>query len=208
MSLFIRKSKSIKKSIGSTRSSICEVPHDDRGFTLIELMVVIVISAILMTFGYVRYVDFNRTQKIKGAGLTFINNLRDFQADALAGIKPNSSQCVPPPATNVFTGYEIRPQGGTSYYTRGLCTGGTPGTEVKYDLPSGLQFHTSPVWNPNIRFMGLGQGVTNTVNNIQIRTTGSVTSDTKWYTLCVSTSGEIKDCGYSTGISAPTCVCN
>ena len=171
------------------------------GFTLVEIMVTIAISAMAMTIGVVKYVDFNKTQTIKSAGLILKNNLRDIQTKAATGVKPVTAICNDP-AT--LEGYLVTFNSRTQYQSEAQCSVDKPsGTIVTYDLTELTPGTYFPATLPGtFLFKVLGNG-TDVARTIILQ--NDLTTPTKWYSLCVATSGEIVDCGYST--STPSCTC-
>jgi len=61
-------------------------PH--LGFTLIEIIVTVTIISIITAVGIASYNSFQKNQEIKTAAAELKNNLRFYQAKALAGEKP------------------------------------------------------------------------------------------------------------------------
>jgi prepilin-type N-terminal cleavage/methylation domain-containing protein len=174
------------------------------GFTLLEIMVAISVIAVLASMGYVSYQEFNRRQALIGANQTFRSNLRDIQSKASSGVKPAVAVCN----AATLDGYRLSYFSSTQYRSEAYCGGAGSGVQVTYTLATGLQFHTPPT-PPFIafQFRGLGLGISPAVplNNIRIRTSGTVNPQTHWYNLCIATSGEIKECGYSKGTVVPNC---
>lgn len=183
-----------------------------QGFTLIEILIAITISVVVIGVGAVRYRDFNRVQTVRNAGATLKNNIRDIQSRALSQIKPQVSACTStcgtPPAVSVLTGYNLSYTGLNTIKSEAVCSCGSSGVFTTYTLPQGLVFHSAFT---STQFQILGQGATQDIDNIQIRTEGTVGSDTQWYAMCISTSGDVKDsggtCGYSRGSTVPNCNC-
>lgn len=146
------------------------------GFTLIELMVVVIVTIILITFGFAKYLNFNKTQTIKQAGLKLKNDLRDAQGKALSGIKTCSG---------VLDGYRLDYSlGGNSYSYYSSCSPSNTGTPMTISLPTGVTFSN----NGSVFFKSLGLGV-NTL------TTFCLSGYGKFYKLSVTISGEIQDYG-------------
>lgn len=178
-----------------------------RGFTLVELMLAVAITASLVGLGFVRYKDLNRTQLVKNAGLTLKNNLRDIETNSLTGIKPVG--CL---AGQVLTGYRVTIFATMTQYVSTAYCDASPYTAVNYYLPAGLIFH-EPVAGAWSTFKPLGQGV-DTARRFTIRTSGTVNTNTKWYSICVASNGNLRDgsgCGYFTGavnLAATNCICN
>jgi len=59
-----------------------------QGYTIIELVIVVVISSLLLSVGYAQYRDFANRQEVQVARRQIDADLRHAQADALAGRKP------------------------------------------------------------------------------------------------------------------------
>lgn len=171
------------------------------GFTLIEFIVVMSIISLIFGIGIVRYQDFNRTQTIKSAGLTFKNELREIQGRAVAGVKPAT-------CTASLDGYRasfgnIPDNSIQQDYIASMAICGISYINTgQYDLPKGIGFSDSiPGY---IDFLVLGKGTT-TLNS-RIITISTFSSPVRYYSLCVASGGDIIDCGYSVG-SRPTCSC-
>lgn len=167
------------------------------GFTIIELIITIAISVLLFSFGIVRYIDFNKTQTIKAAGQTFKNNLRNIQNKALSGAKPVTGVCT------ALVGYRLTISTTTTYVVQAVCdVNNLIGSSISYSLPAGLRFN-APAVASSVDLKVLGQGASNPtvfmINN-------SLTAPTKWYGVCITASGDIRDCGYNQG-AAPVCSC-
>ena len=60
----------------------------NKGYSLIELIVVVSALILIASFGIARYNEFNERQSVQQSADTFISNLRLIQAKALAGDKP------------------------------------------------------------------------------------------------------------------------
>lgn len=176
-----------------TLSNRNQSTHQFRGFTLIEIMIAISISSLLFGVGIASYIDFNRTQTTKGVGLTLKNNLRGVQSQALTGVKPTTCST----ATELES-YRID-FFSTSYQAQAVCSGLVSGPVTTYNLESGFQFDPVPT---QINFLVLGKG-TNTNQLINIKGFGP---SGRYYSLCVTRGGDIKDCGYKKG-SVPSCTC-
>lgn len=59
-----------------------------KGYTLIELILIVGALMLISAFGIARYNEFNERQNVQQSADTFISNLRLVQAKALAGDKP------------------------------------------------------------------------------------------------------------------------
>jgi len=74
------------------------------GFTLIEVLVVLVVGATFFVFGVARYRDFASRQFIINARRQLVSDLRIAQKDAISGRKP---QNVTPSCQGELLGYEF-----------------------------------------------------------------------------------------------------
>ena len=70
-----------------------------KGYTLIELILVVSVFLLITTLGIARFNEFNERQVVAQSADTFISNLRLIQAKALSGDKPDG--CT------TLTGYTV-----------------------------------------------------------------------------------------------------
>lgn len=70
-----------------------------RGYTLIEILIALSITALIFGLGYVGYRDFSRRQLVNSAAQTLVGDLRLAQEQSIAGKKPTG--CV------VLDGYKV-----------------------------------------------------------------------------------------------------
>lgn len=120
-----------------------------RGFTLIELMVVVGITLLLSGGGIAAYTKFNDRQLIKKQGAALTDLLRLAQNKALTGEKPASGACV----GLSLQGYRVR-WTGSQFVVEAVCGG--QGVEVKQSLT--LSPQVSLVSGSQVLFKVLGQG--------------------------------------------------
>lgn len=151
-----------------------------RGFSLIELMIVMVISGVLMAGGIAAYRSLGGKQQVKQAGITFQTNLRLFQGKALAGEKP--SDCTP---VNKLLYYKVMWESSTSYSVEPICTGSAGTTAVIYDLDDEIEF-LNPPWS-EIKFYNQINHVDGN-QTIQLVKTGTTTP---YYKVTIANSGVI-----------------
>lgn len=117
--------------------------HFKRGFTLIELIVVITLFGITSTLITASYITFERNQRIRNATQTLKNDLRLVQNKALAGDKGANSEC---PVTSTLVGWYVTFNISPATYTySGACnTGGTESffSPKTVTYPSGVSVNT------------------------------------------------------------------
>lgn len=178
--------------------------QDSQGFTLIELMMVIVIMGVLFSLGVVYFSNFNKTQTIKGVGQTLKGNLRDIQGKALAGVKPTTASCQAVGVT--LDGYRVTILNNFTYRIQAVCSGSLNADLTDYTLPSGFSI-TAPAQSVYFDFKVLGNGISfSDATTSKIMTVQGYQNPIYYYSLCLSAGGDIKDCGYNKN-SAPLCTC-
>lgn len=154
------------------------------GYTIIELLIVIVITAMLFGIGYTNYRQFARNQALLATANKLKTDIRLAQQLALTSDKPTAG-------CSVLTGYNFNIDTANRRYAIYPVCGGVPlGTAVKDELiDSGVTtVAVSPV-NP-IYFKVLGQGTNIPAGSqVTITLTQGVTLVTK--TIVVTSSGEI-----------------
>lgn len=165
-----------------------------RGYTLIEILVVLTIIGLLFAVGYANFRDFSRRQTILDSSKELQGDLRLAQEMALSGQIPNDAKCS---TLNTLNGYNFKilttgPSPVASYEIRANCTGagGVASAASKtVSLPSDVQLSV-PSPNPII-FNVLGNGTNisggqNTLLNItQVGTGNKVT-------ISISSGGQIQ----------------
>jgi len=149
------------------------------GFTLIELMIVMVITVFLIGGGIAAYTNFNERQTVKSAGTQLYNDLRFAQSKASSQEKP--AGC----GQGAFEGY-VLDFTGTSYVIDALCGGSLVDAGISRTLPLGVVKQSG---DDSTSFFSLGRG--STANTICLSGFG------RFYTVAVSASGEIEDTGFA-----------
>lgn len=148
-----------------------------RGFTLLEMLVVVSITLGVMGAIVVNYNSFNDTQKLRQAALSLKSNLRLAQSRAVSGVKPNSG-CTS------LAGYRVT-FAASSYVIQAVCTEGLVGQIVDTQLPAGVTFSPAPGAVTYAVITGTAAGATTITMSAAGRT----------YGLQVSASGDINDQG-------------
>lgn len=163
-------------------------PTSHAGFTLIELIVVVVIIITLTGLGIAGYNAFNQRQTLKAAAEEIKSNLRDAQNRALSGEK-DCTVCRQGATCGdnddlVLNHWLFNITGATTYTISGNC-GGLPFGSKSFTLATGLSFNPTGI---EIYFKPLAQGITNPSTVI---ITISQSSSGHTITITVSPSGEI-----------------
>ena len=156
------------------------------GYTLIELLIVIVITAMLFGIGYTNYRQFARNQALLATTNKIKADIRLAQQLALTSDKPTVG-------CSVLSGYNFEIDTSLKrYHIHPVCNGVPLATEMKNEpIDSGVSTVTvSPATYNPIYFKILGQG-TNIPSGgqVTITLTQGVTGATK--TVVVTSSGEI-----------------
>lgn len=158
--------------------------HSTSGFTLIELVVVIMTMGLLFGFGYANYRGFQRRQQLDSVAREFKTNLRLAQQLALTGKKA--------PECSTLEGYRVSRAGPQSYEIGAVCDGtetcnNTPSYCIKtVQIPSNITLGPFPAPGNRFTFLVLTQGVDRAAT---ITFTQSVTSDTR--SVEITQGGEI-----------------
>lgn len=148
-----------------------------RGFTFIELMVVVAIGAILTAGGLAAYRGVGEKEGLKQAGLTFESNLKLTQRKALAGEKPDD--CGSLSSFRVLPGGDLE-----SYLVLPQCSLLPDPPATEYTLDKGVRFATQIT---PIDFEVLRQGVSGAQTIILTTDSGSFS-----YQVVVEESGVIR----------------
>ena len=143
------------------------------GFTLIELIVVVTISAVLLGIGIPSFREFTATQKVKGAAFDFAAALLLARSEA---VKRNATVTMAQSGGNWTNGWTVS-VGGTTLSTQGALSAVTiapdpdnTAADVAFEgngrLPTGantLQFEFRAANTKQVRCVAVGvSGVPNT----------------------------------------------
>jgi len=138
-----------------------------RGFTLIELMVVISIVLILIVGAVAKYNEYSEKEKVRQAALKFMTDVRLAAAKATSGVKP--SVC----STNTLTGYKLEFPVSCSnacYEVTPVCTP-VSGTTLRVELANTVRVSST---NSSIYFLPVVGG-TDLSSDATITFTGPTT---------------------------------
>lgn len=149
-----------------------------RGFTFIELMVVITISAILTAGGLAAYRGIGEKEGLKQAGLNFESNLKLTQHKALAGEKPVG-------CTGLLQAFRLSAGSDEQTYSVQAICSLSNSSPIVYTLGEGIKFQ-SLITTP-IDFAVLRNGVNGAQTVILTTNSGSFS-----YQVMVETSGVIR----------------
>jgi len=159
------------------------------GFTIIELLIVVLISTALVGVGVAGYRDFAMRQEIDASMRIISSDLRRAQSLALSGVKPETG------CTGTFNGYRFRFTSNAgqivSYSTAPVCNN-TDLVATTTVLPTTVLLSLSPSGTTSILFRPLGQGTDLPSGNpmtITIQSSGTFTG--RRGTIRVTATGEI-----------------
>lgn len=152
-----------------------------RGFTLIELMIVVIIMITLFGVGVASFQTAATRRVLENEGLRLVSELKKIQTSSFSGTKPASG------CTTLF-GHEINLDTiNNAYSTRPECD--TPQSwGASYQLPTTISLKTNPLLPSTtyMRFKVLSQGVEN-----PLKICLDDSTQNKRYVITVTTSGQI-----------------
>lgn len=173
----------------------------NRGYSFIELIVIIGILMIVVGGSIASYTSFQDKEKVKQAALTLKSNLRLTQSKAVSGEKPILVNATPSADCKKLMGYIL--QFTNTYYSiQAQCTHsdgsqGNTGSETTIAIPSGMTIVPS---KSSIQFYPLDQGVSDEL-------VVSISSPTRAYQITVTKAGKIDENGYCADPSGDPLVC-
>ncbi|OGM73888.1 hypothetical protein A2382_03035 [Candidatus Woesebacteria bacterium RIFOXYB1_FULL_38_16] len=123
-----------------------------KGYTIIEMLIVIVIIGAILGASYISFQDFSKKQKIIRVSRQIESDLRYAQEQALAGTKPQGFDCNPP---DTYTGVAIY-FNSFSTLVAVNCSSGDYMQLRTYSLPDNIKI--IPPTPSEITFLPLGKG--------------------------------------------------
>lgn len=136
---------------------------NNKGFTIIELIVVFSVIAILSTIGVASFVSYSRSQTLVQATNDFVNILNTAKARSAAQIKP--SQCN---SASTLDGYGVSVNIVPRTYVLNVICSGITTTLSTLTLPVNVSFNSAtgnpPTTTTSIFFSVLTGGVTGAGN--------------------------------------------
>lgn len=133
---------------------------NQKGFTMIELIVVFSVMAVLSTVGIASFVDYSRSQALQQATNDLVNVLNTAKSRAISQIKPSVAACN----TGTLTGYRviINDPSINKYTLYAVCSGSLV-SPLTTSLPTNVSFNSAagspPTTATNIYFSVLTGGV-------------------------------------------------
>lgn len=147
-----------------------------RGFTLIEIIVVVGIMALATGAGLVAITRYQEGRVVQEDGKKIVTELRAIQRRALSGEKPSGCEGV------TMTGYQASFAGDETVVTEAVCSGGTPASTTINLLNTTVSSSVNPIVFLTVRG-GASEATINVCGN------GSGV----WYQILVTESGLVSD---------------
>lgn len=82
-----------------------QIYKSHKGFTLVEILIVIALMALIATFGYYSYTQFNNGQALASSYNDLSGFLREAKSDTLSQAKPSS--CTADAVSRTLVGFRI-----------------------------------------------------------------------------------------------------
>jgi len=166
---------------------------DKSGMTIMELIIAMLVSGLLLGYGVIKYLDFNKSQTVKNVGLNVKSELRRIQGKALAGVKP------PECGSSRLDGYTVDFLNSDAAYcpdgsclvSQAVCSGTPLGDISIYLLTPNFAF--DPPLPGTLTLYTLAGG-TDDYGRLTIR--GYTNPNDYYYQICITQGGDIKDCGF------------
>lgn len=138
----------------------------NKGFTLLEILIVMAVILLVSIGSYVGFVQFNRQQNLTSAWDTLRNNLNEARSNSMSQVILTGA-CNQ--ASQTLVGHQVRfyaPPGASHYYNlEEVCSAGSETTALEKTvyLPSGVVFTSIPSPSSPLRFLIITGAVSNPV---------------------------------------------
>src|SRR3989344_3199360 len=143
LNCFIARTKknNLTTCLAARRVQQCNNRKSHKGFTLIELIIVISVIGILSAIGTVGFIDYSSTAKLNTAASDLATLLNVAKSNSLSQLK-DEAVC----AGTVLNGYKVRIVPSTDSYTLSVRCGNTDHNIVTKTLsdPSNMSFTSVP----------------------------------------------------------------
>ncbi len=131
----------------------------NRGYSLIEILVVLALMGIIMAFGMAAWTNYRDTRRLDEAGLELVSQIRAVRSRALNGKKPVTASCD----CQGLDGYQVRTDSG-QLVSRPICNG----TELGSDCQRILKINSDISWSLSRNFVFKRTGQTESDTNVTI----------------------------------------
>lgn len=146
-------------------SLISHLSSPQKGFTLIELMIVLSVTAVLGTLGIAGFTSFNQTQILQTSANEVVTMLNLAKSRALSQVKLGSSCSAP---SQILEGYNVDISiTNNSYTLSSRCFEATNNLDTK-TLPQNVTFETPDTFPTSFFFPVLSGGAQKTPGKIVI----------------------------------------
>lgn len=126
----------LKKRLSACKAGCRRLVRNNAGFTLLEILLMVAITALVTGGGIAAYRRFEARQRVVNAGQEFVVVIRDVQKRAQSGELP-ASGC------GLLDGWRVRRSGGNQFEIVSVCDGGVEVSPETRSLPSGIVFSGS-----------------------------------------------------------------
>ncbi|EKE05343.1 MAG: hypothetical protein ACD_19C00354G0004 [uncultured bacterium] len=154
-----------------------KISNVQKGFTLVELLIVIAVVGILAAITTVSFVDYYQNQIVQTAASELVSTLNLAKSNALSQVKP--------PACAALDGYRVVIANGATYNLEVVCSG-TPTTVNSKSLSSPPDF-TGMIFPSSFLFEVLTGNVVNSGSS-----TINISGYGKTQSITVSSTGVVR----------------
>lgn len=165
-----------------------QLPKFHRGFTLIEILVVIAVILIILAFSYAGYATLNQRQRLISAGQNMKNILRDAQSRAYNSEVDCTVCDCSVSSPQILAGWYVDFTNNIYY---GKCGLDTKFNQMSFNLPSDISIVTNPATINQLYFLHNPPSASDDVIVCLYRNS----QEGIYYVIKVSKSGDIADKG-------------